>query len=87
MYKRQGLGLSVVFGTVKSHSGYLNVASSPGQGTRFEIFIPIHKKHCMPDKIKTTEERNNTVMLVDDEVSVLDIEAEMLEDVYKRQVS
>ncbi|NLL61038.1 MAG: response regulator [Tissierellia bacterium] len=78
--KGTGLGLSVVFGTVKSHSGYLNVASSPGQGTRFEIFIPIHKKHCMPDKIKTTEERNNTVMLVDDEVSVLDIEAEMLED-------
>jgi hypothetical protein len=32
----------------------------------------------MPDKIKTTEERNNTVMLVDDEVSVLDIEADLL---------
>ena len=75
-----GLGLSVVFGTVKSHSGYLNVTSTPGLGTRFEIFIPIHKEYCVPDNKKITEDKNNTVMLVDDDVNVLDVEAEMLED-------
>ncbi|NLK64629.1 MAG: response regulator [Tissierellia bacterium] len=75
-----GLGLSVVFGTVKSHSGYLNVISKPGDGTRFEIFIPILKKYCIPDNRKITEDKNNNVMLVDDDINVLDVEAEMLED-------
>ena len=75
-----GLGLSVVFGTVKSHSGYLNVTSSPESGTRFEIFLPILKKYYVPDNRKITDDGNNIVMLVDDDVNVLDVEAEMLED-------
>jgi len=36
-----GLGLSVVHGIVKAHRGGLRVESSPGSGTRFEIFLPI----------------------------------------------
>lgn len=75
-----GLGLSVVFGTVKSHSGYINVISKPNKGTRFEIFIPVLKKNDMPDKKKIKEKENNIVMLVDDDINVLDVEAEMLED-------
>lgn len=75
-----GLGLSVVFGTVKSHSGYLNVTSNPDNGTRFEIFIPILKKSYISDNRKIAEKENNIVMLVDDDINVLDIEAELLED-------
>ena len=75
-----GLGLSVVFGTVKSHSGYINVTTKPNSGTRFEIFIPVLKRNDIHNKKKIKDKENNVVMLVDDDINVLDIEAEMLED-------
>lgn len=75
-----GLGLSVVFGTVKSHSGYINVISKPNKGTRFELFIPALKQDNISVKKKITDKDNNIVMLVDDDINVLDVEAEMLED-------
>jgi len=72
--KGTGLGLSVVFGTVKSHSGFINVKSKVGSGTRFEIFLPVYNKKQKPDI------KSNLIMLVDDDADVLDVEAEILED-------
>ena len=42
-----GLGLSVVHGIVKSHDGVILVQSQPGQGTEFQIFLPVQEKNPM----------------------------------------
>lgn len=80
--KGTGLGLSVVFGTVKSHSGFINVISKLYNGTTIEVYLPVfkNKKNSYKTNINQNEIKSNLIMLVDDDVNVLNIEAELFED-------
>jgi two-component system cell cycle sensor histidine kinase/response regulator CckA len=46
--KGTGLGLSTVLGIVKSHGGFLDVASAADKGTTFEFYLPAHSPEQRP---------------------------------------
>jgi PAS domain S-box-containing protein len=69
--KGTGLGLSTVYGIVKQSGGAIHVESAPGQGTRFDIFLP-----RIAATVKTAEEvavpskargGSETILLVEDD--------------------
>jgi PAS domain S-box-containing protein len=45
-----GLGMAVVWGTVKDHNGYIDLQSQEGQGTRFELFFPATRDRLKKNK-------------------------------------
>jgi signal transduction histidine kinase/CheY-like chemotaxis protein len=74
-----GLGLSVVFGIVKSHDGGIIVASKKGMGSTFTAFFPLVK--AVPEPAEKDSELlrgKEKVLVIDDEPSVLEMISETL---------
>lgn len=42
-----GLGMAVVWGTVKDHKGYIDIQSNVGEGTTFSLYFPVTQKEIM----------------------------------------
>ena len=80
--KGTGLGLSSVYGTIKSHNGYIELKSEPGKGTRAEIYLPLTQS--LEQKTFTTPGRiskgRGTVLFVDDEDIVREMASEMIKE-------
>jgi PAS domain S-box-containing protein len=64
-----GLGMAVVWGTVKDHGGYIDLVSEEGRGTRFMLYFPVSQKKTAPrEKVDITafQGRGEAVLVVDD---------------------
>lgn len=61
--KGTGLGLSAVYGCVKNHNGAIDVDTHPGQGTTFDIYLPVIEKSetCAPDTELCSDRGKQTV--------------------------
>lgn len=66
-----GLGMTVVWSTVKDHGGYLDVQSSPENGTTITVFLPSVEDDQplqIEPALQTTSRGNGeTILLVDDD--------------------
>jgi len=78
-----GLGMAVVWGTVKDHKGYIDVQSTEGMGTTFTLYFPVtrEKTRRAPDERDEIFYRGNgeTILIVDDVREQREISAQMLE--------
>ncbi len=78
-----GLGLVTVYGIVKQNNGFINVYSEPGKGATLKIYLPPHAEEKGPAKSRETAEipagRGETVMVVEDETSILELIQMVLE--------
>ena len=65
-----GLGLAVVWGTVKDHNGYINVQSEEGQGSTFILYFPMTREEITQKvaSLPVSEYRGNgeSILVVDD---------------------
>ena len=65
-----GLGMAVVWGTVKDHKGYIDIESSEGKGTTFTLYFPVTRKELVKDKalvsIEDYKGKGESILVVDD---------------------
>ncbi len=66
----RGLGLAVVLGIVKAHSGCVTVASEPNRGSDFQVFLPVCAEAVSSESSQCGQHPqfrgHGTVLLVDD---------------------
>ena len=81
MGKGTGLGLASVYGIIKTHSGYIEIDTHPGQGTTIQVYLPASDK--ILDSPKKAQEEltkgKEHILFVDDESMLLEVGSELLE--------
>lgn len=79
-----GLGLSTVYGIVKQSEGYIFFESSPDSGTRFFVYLPLGGRESLSAPLNNKSQKaifsGQTILVVDDERSVLKIVSQTLQE-------
>ncbi len=76
-----GLGMTVVWNTIKDHAGFVDIQSREGDGTRFDVFIPATREEADGTKRRVVlQDYTGTeqILVVDDIPEQLDIAVRML---------
>jgi PAS domain S-box-containing protein len=76
-----GLGLAVVWGAVKDHRGYIDVASEEGKGTTFTLYFPVTREEAAEETAVPPAEylgRGESILVVDDVKEQRELAARML---------
>jgi len=78
-----GLGLSVVYGIIKQHEGWINVYSEHGQGSTFLIYLPALSDAAKDEAVRKVSSqelkgRGERILMVEDEEAVLKFSARLL---------
>lgn len=76
-----GLGMTVIWATVKDHEGYIDLQSREGEGTRIEMYLPASRENLesLPRRIGLEEYvGTERVLIVDDMPEQLQIASNML---------
>ncbi|MCK5098433.1 MAG: response regulator, partial [Desulfobacteraceae bacterium] len=77
-----GLGMAVVWGSIKDHKGHIDVQSKQNFGTTFTIYFPITEKKLGKEKkaLSMNEYMGNkeSILIVDDEESQLQFATDIL---------
>jgi PAS domain S-box-containing protein len=77
-----GLGLAVVWGTVKDHDGYINVQSEEGKGSTFTLYFPATREKITaehdPVSLSQYVGKGESILIVDDVKEQRDLAAEMV---------
>ncbi|RMG44288.1 MAG: PAS domain S-box protein [Candidatus Dadabacteria bacterium] len=78
-----GLGLSMVYGVMQNHGGWIEADSEPGKGTIMKLYFPLVRaplKIVTPDKPAMNENRaSGNVLVIDDEPFLVDLALKFLE--------
>jgi len=81
--KGTGLGLAMVYGTIKQHNGFINVQSEPGKGTTFNIYLPLAEpgvEHTEKKEADTIVSGNENILLIEDNQAVRRSIKDLLEE-------
>lgn len=78
-----GLGMAVVWGTIKDHDGYINVDSTEGEGTTFELYFPVTREELVEGKPSLSIEQlmgdGEMILVIDDVPEQRELAKGMLE--------
>ena len=81
----RGLGLATVLGIVRSHKGVIETYSEPGKGTTIKVLFPASQQpaEALAGEAPPSKDwrGSGTILLVDDEGSILDVGSMMLRNV------
>ncbi|UCE78775.1 MAG: CHASE domain-containing protein [Nitrospiraceae bacterium] len=85
--KGTGLGMSIVYGIIEQHEGFIDVSSEPGKGAIFRIYLPVNspdvghseEEDKQPREIGATHPATETILLAEDDKRVRKLIKDILE--------
>jgi PAS domain S-box-containing protein len=76
-----GLGMTIVWATIKDHKGYIDIQSEEGRGTTFKLYLPTTRENIPAEQRRLVLDDylgSETILIVDDVPEQLDIARNML---------